>query len=99
MALPNTPGFGAALVSVGTAATPLAGVDSRRRMLVVQNVGTATTVYLGGSDVDTSTNGYPLAPGAVLALSSDVGVDVEDLVLYGRVASGTQNVAVLAGRV
>ena len=98
MALPANPGFGAALVSVGTSATALFAVDSRRRLSVIKNVSTVT-VYLGGSDVDTASNGYPLAVGETLALSTDVGADVEAQTLYGRVASGTASVAVLGGRV
>lgn len=99
MALPTTPGFGATLVSVGTAATPLFAVDARRRMAVVKNTSTTVTVFLGGSDVDTASNGYPLGPGEIISLASDQAEDVETQALYGRVASGTVSVAVLGGRV
>jgi len=78
-------------VSVGTTAvalptTALAG----RKSMVIKNNG-AAIVYLGHSGVSIS-NGYPLAAGA------EVGLDIEqNLIIYGRIASGTVDVRLLEG--
>lgn len=92
-----------AYVSVASTATALNVANTRGNRwngqykgvsLLVKNPSASVTVYLGGSDVtaDTTagTGGYPLAPGAEVAISV-----VEDEILYGRVASGTQSVNVI----
>lgn len=80
------------IVSVGTTPTAIATktTGSVPRGFCVQNVGTVD-VFLGGADVSTSVYGHRLAPGGVITVDLDVNET-----LYGDVASGTCNVAVLA---
>jgi hypothetical protein len=74
-------------VSVGATATALN--DGSPGRLIVTHAGEGVTVYLGGSDVD-ATDGFPLAEDVVLTVNVDAGE-----ILYGRVASSTQDVNVL----
>tara|TARA_Y100000310_G_scaffold37698_1_gene35364 strand:+ start:1231 stop:1509 length:279 start_codon:yes stop_codon:yes gene_type:complete len=78
-------------VSVGTSATVLPATALTGRIsITIQNNG-ANTVFVGHSTV-TTTNGYPLAAGDSLGL--DIG---QDALIYGIVASATENVRVLEG--
>lgn len=79
----------AAAVTVGTTATALNDGTPGRVIVSVPTGG--VTVYLGGSDVDTSTKGFPVAAGDPRVT---VLVDAGEI-LYGRVASATQSVNVL----
>lgn len=90
-------GFGALLFSVTNAAQAIWAGDSHRQMAVLKNTGTQT-IFIGGSDVDTSTNGYPLAAGEVLTISGE-NVNPAGKQLYAIVASGTANLAILEGTV
>ena len=90
--------YGSKVVSVTTAATPLApGVYP----VTVQNLS-AVIVYLGGPAVtaDTTATGGLQLPASVLTpvvvpRSASYGGGGSDEQLYARVASGTANVAVL----
>lgn len=80
-------------VTVGTTATPLfedteGGGEDRMSFAVTVPTGGATLV-LGGDDVTTA-NGFEVAPGATF--SADVAARE---VVYGIVASGTQEVQVI----
>ena len=78
-------------VTVTTTATALPATAVEGRIsLAIYNNG-AATIYLGASDV-TTTTGYPLAAGAEISL--DVGMNV---IVYARIAAGTANVRVLEG--
>ena len=57
---------------------------------MVKNNG-ASTVYLGDANV-TSSNGMPLEPGDVLSFDLK-----QEVILYGRTASGTSDVRSLEG--
>lgn len=79
-------------VSVGTTATQLDAAEADANTgysILVRNAGTST-IYLGGSDVDTSTKGYPLAAGESVAFDLYLAEH-----LYGIVASGTVSATVL----
>lgn len=81
----------AAAVSVATTATALhstESADSDPISLVIYNNG-ASTIYVGGSGVTTST-GIPVAAGACLVGELAAGERV-----YGIVASGTVEARVL----
>lgn len=85
-----------ASVTVGTTATSLiAGVSdiNNYRSVVLTNTGTAS-VFVGGSDVTTSSYGYELKSGGELALDLESG----DVVYGISVAAGGQ-VRVLHTRV
>lgn len=83
-------------VSVGTTATALpATALSGRKSIVVKNLGTAV-LYLGSSTTTAnlvSTGGFQLAQNDVFTADYS-----DDVVLYGIVASGTNNVNVLEAR-
>ena len=79
-------------VSVGTTATLLSSAYAGRdgQTVLVQNPAAGATVYLGGTDVTTSSYGYSLAGG------TDVSIDLQNgESLYAVVASSTQTVNVL----
>jgi hypothetical protein len=86
-------------VSVAATATVVAAPTTeyhgaRDRVGVsIQNIG-AATVYLGGSDVTTTSYGYQLAAGASMSIDLEYGDT-----LYGVVAAGTNVVAVLKAQV
>lgn len=69
-----------------------ASVNDRTTALVKNN-DAAITVYLGGSDVDT-TDGFPLPAGSTLVIDLGRGDDV-----WAVAASGTPTVSVLLTRV
>lgn len=76
-------------VTVAATATVIAPVDPTRRRIVVKNAN-ATTIYIGGSGVDT-TDGYPLAQNEVLVIAQQHREDTApQQAWYGIVASGTQ---------
>ncbi|RKY33205.1 MAG: hypothetical protein DRP74_00705 [Candidatus Omnitrophota bacterium] len=78
-------------VNVGTTPTPLPTTAlNHRRSIIVYNNG-SNTVYLGDANV-TVGNGLPMPPGGSYSFKLDVGV-----VLYGVVASGTEDVRILEG--
>ena len=77
--------------SVGSTAVPIPATAATGRIFeMVKNNG-ASTVYLGDANV-TSINGMPLEPGDVLSFDLK-----EQVVLYGRTASGTSDVRSLEG--
>lgn len=98
MALPTTAkGWGSVVLSITTAAQAVAS-GARRRVLVLRNTSTTVTVYLGGADLtsaNTATDGYPLAPGEQLALSTEEGSDALALPLYAVTSASTASLAVL----
>lgn len=79
----------AVTIAVTATAIPATSLFGRQSINIV-NVG-ATTVYIGHSGVTTS-NGIPVLSGASLPM--DVGPDV---IIYGIVVSGTEEVRILEG--
>jgi hypothetical protein len=80
------------IVSIGTTATVIstAANDRDGHSVLVQNPSASTTVYIGGAGVTTTSYGVALAGG------SDMSIDLlQGEILYGVVASSTQNVNVL----
>lgn len=77
--------------AVGVAATPIPAValNGRKKILVV-NVG-ANPVFLGSATV-TVANGIPLAPNGIYT-----DTQTENVILYGIVGAGAENVRVLEG--
>ena len=61
--------------------------------LLVKNMDASITIYIGSSTVSSST-GYPLLAGATFPIALINSGDI----LYGISASGTPNIAILAGR-
>ncbi len=79
-----------AQTSIGTTATAVLTDETASGSYVLLNPsGNTAIIYIGGSGVTTG-NGFPLAVGAAIAV--DVSGDDD---LYGRVAAGTQTLAVL----
>lgn len=79
------------VVTISTAVTIIdGGGDNIYKVgLLIKNPSSSVTVYIGGSDVDT-TIGYPIGPGETLAI--DLG---QSDALYGRVAASTQTINVI----
>lgn len=80
------------IVSVGTTATVISSAANDRdgHSVCIQNPSASTTVYIGGAGVTTSSYGVALAGGA------DISLDLlQGEIVYGVVASSTQNVNVL----
>ena len=80
------------IVSVGATATIISNAANDRdgHSVLVQNPSASVTVYIGGAGVTTTSYGVALAGGA------DISIDLlQGEVLYGVVASSTQNVNVL----
>lgn len=61
-------------------------------------VNSATTVYFGGSDVDTSTKGMPYCTNTTNCLAAFDSIDGYAREVYCRVAAGSVTVTVLAGK-
>lgn len=75
--------------TVTSTATPIPTARlANRKSMVVTNTS-ATTIYLGGEDVDT-TDGFDLAQNDSIVIDID-----EKLVLYGITASGTATIKTL----
>lgn len=72
-------------VSVGTTPTLIAASNGLRYALLITNISSTVTVYIGNSAV-TASNGQVLGPGQSLTIPV-VGP------VYGVVASGTQTVS------
>ena len=89
-------GIKQSITSITTTATAIpATALSGRKSLIIKNLGTAT-LYIGSSTVtaDTAaTGGFTLAQNDFF--QADIGADT---VLYGIVASGSQNVAIIEAR-
>lgn len=78
-------------VTVAATATVIAPVDPTRRRIVIKNPN-STTVYIGGSTVDT-TDGYPLAQNNVLEIVQQHREDTgPQQAWYGIVATSTQDI-------
>ena len=78
-------------VTVGATATAIPATARKgRKSILVKNVGDASVYF--GDDTVTTANGYPVAANGILEL--DLG---ENVVLYGIVATGTQEVRILEG--
>ncbi len=73
---------------------PSSGVKSSKAMRVWNN--SATSVFLGGSDVATTSTGYPICTNTTNCEMSALPIDAAPVV-WCRVASGTVDVLVLAG--
>lgn len=84
-------------VSCTTGATrlrPASGLSGFAAFKVWNN--STTAVYIGGSDVDTSTKGYPICTTSSCDGAS-IPVDAKPDVFFCRVAVGSVTVKVLAG--
>jgi len=80
------------IVSIGTTATVISTAVNDRdgHSVLVQNPSVSTTVYIGGAGVTTTAYGVALAGGG------DMSIDLlQGEILFGVVASSTQNVNVL----
>jgi hypothetical protein len=80
------------IVSVGTTATVISTAvnDREGHSVLIQNPSASTTVYIGGTGVTTTSYGVALAGG------SDISIDLQQgEIVYGVVASSTQNLNVL----
>ena len=83
--------FKSTKVTIANTATPIPGTILKgRRSMVIKNEG-ANTIYLGSSNVSVA-NGYKLNAGDEKPF--DVG---QDIILYGIVATGTEELRVLEG--
>ena len=83
----------ASRVTVGTSPTALNTVDVggiSGSGVMLRNMS-AVTLYIGGSNVTTAA-GYPLDAGAEIGMDFESGSEI----LYGIVATGTAEIAVLA---
>lgn len=78
-------------VTVAATATVIAPVDPTRRRIVFKN-NNATTIFIGGSGVDT-TDGYPLEENEVLVVAQAHREDTTpQQAWYGIVATSTQDI-------
>lgn len=103
MALPSsdTKGWGAVVLTITTTRQAVA-IDAHTRVQVLKNTHATEKIYLGGVDITTGnalTDGYPLAAGEVLTMSSAEGGEPLQVPLYAVTASGTSTLAVLRGNV
>lgn len=81
-------------VTVAATATVIAATDPTRRRIVFKNVN-ATTIYVGGSGVDT-TKGFPLAQNEELVIDQGHREDTTpQQAWYGIVATSTQPLNVI----
>ena len=80
-------------VTCGTTATAVTDGYAASSMLLWNN--SATPVYLGGANVNTTTLGFPICTDTATCLRSDMPVDGK--YLYCRVAAGSVAIKVLAG--
>jgi len=69
-------------VSVTTSATSIISSNTNEKVRKIENVGSAT-IFIGGANTVTATNGFPLNPGETLNISDYTGE------VFGIVASGT----------
>lgn len=76
-------------VDVGTSATSIVASGSRKGLLIA-NLDSAKTVFLGFGSTPTIATGFPVGPGATLALPAGVTTDLE---VKGITTSGTARVA------
>lgn len=80
-------------ISVGTTATKLPAIElENRKSIWIQNKMAAKTVYLGTATVtadDTSTGGFKLKS------NEEIQINLNNHDIYGIVASGTADVAIL----
>lgn len=87
----------AIIVATSTTATavytPVAGMIDDPTPIIVQNTSSATSINLGGPNVTSTANGFPLAAGASLPLRL-----INGDILYAASTAGTPNLAVLLGR-
>lgn len=80
-------------VACTTTATAISDGHSQSSGLIWNN--SATPVFLGGSDVNATTEGFPICTDTATCLRADMPIDAK--YLYCRVSSGTVAVKVLAG--
>ena len=80
--------FDGSAVSVATTATALHTFTAENQSVAVYNNGSAT-IYIGNAS-DTTSTGFPIAPGATFTTGGLAGE-----VLYGIVASSTVEARVL----
>lgn len=61
--------------TVGTSAVPLVPFDSKRSSVAIHNNSTTATLYIADFPGVTSSNGYPILPGADFVLADYSGDD------------------------
>lgn len=94
-ALPTTPGpassvnFNQVDVDTTSGGTQIVASQSRKGILIT-NLDATRTVYLGFGSAPTIGTGFPIAPGASLALPAGVTTDAE---IKAITASGTARIA------
>lgn len=81
-------------VTVGTTPTALPTTPLKGRIRVLVGNGGSVAVFVGDASVTTST-GVPVAAGATVPFEFGYAERTDDNVLYGVVATGTQDVEVL----
>lgn len=88
----GTPKTGQIVVAAGPTATPLAGVSTPAKgVIVLANSANAGTIYLGTATV-TSITGLRLAPGAAASLDA---VDLNDVYINGTAGEGVSFFALI----
>lgn len=83
-------------VACGTAATRIADTTSTGLSAFMAWNNSTTLVYVGGSDVDTSTKGMPICTTAATCFASSIAIDGGGA--YCIVASGSTTIEVIGGK-
>jgi hypothetical protein len=80
------------LVTVGVTATLISVVDAGRdgQTVLIQNPSNGVNVFLGGTDVTSSSYGYLAVAGSAFAIDLQIGES-----LFAAVTTGTQVVSVI----
>lgn len=86
------------ITCTGTAARMIPTDDPRTFQAFKFWVNNATEVYMGGSDVTTTTKGLPYCTTAANCVAAYDSVDGNPAEFYCRTAGGSITVTVLAGR-
>ena len=73
-------------VSVADSATEIAASDTDRIQIIIRNEGSGT-VFIGGNNSVTTSNGFPIKSNETLTIGDYNGI------IYGIVASGTSDVS------
>jgi|19_taG_2_1085344.scaffolds.fasta_scaffold37955_3 hypothetical protein len=71
-------------VSVGTTATSIISSNTNAKVRKIENVG-SNTIFVGGANTVTTTNGFPIKVGETLNISDYTGD------IFGIVAASTED--------
>lgn len=82
-------------ITVGTTPTPLLSYNNRRTTASFANNG-AATIFVSNDQTSILVNGYPIVVGGALDLIRAFG-DEPHLQWFGQVATGSENLRILAG--